>query len=438
MDGSGSGQHPPGLVLRDVRFAWLEDGFAARLVARLTPYGEVRFVGGCVRDAMIARAAPDIDLATALRPDQVLSILAEAGVFCRAVGRAFGVVLALPGSGEPGAGAPRVEIATLRRDVRSLDGRHPVVEYGVSWPEDAARRDLTINAMSLDVAGGLYDYHGGLADLQAGRVRFIGDAKRRIAEDHLRILRYLRFWATYGRGDPDSVALVALADAHRRVTLLSAERIRSELSRLLVLPDPVPALVWMERLGILPQILKTARQQTAFAELSELIMLEVGEDRPEWLRRLACLVVPGTEAAIASALRLSRAEAKRLRALCTLIGPGRPEDTIGAPVMARRLYTASERVDRLLLGWARSRAVDGRVSDGEWRAALARSSLLCRARVPVDGNDVLALGVAAGPPCRVVLERIRCWWFNQDGHPDRSACLAQLGAWVVDGSAPDG
>src|SRR5688572_9867228 len=192
--------------------------------------GETRFVGGCVRDTLLDVEVNDIDLATRILPDRVMAKLQAAGIKAVPTGLAHGTVTAV-------ANGRAVEVTTLRRDV-ATDGRRATIAYTENWQEDAARRDFTINALSADPASGeIFDYFGGIPDLKARRVRFIGDPLTRIAEDHLRILRFFRFHALFGAGEPDAAGLAACATRANDLMALSRERISDELLKLLGLAD---------------------------------------------------------------------------------------------------------------------------------------------------------------------------------------------------------
>jgi len=193
---------------------WMTEGPAAEVMRALTAEGDqARFVGGCVRDALVGRNIRDIDIATPLSPQRVTELLHKAGLKAVPTGIDHGTVTAV-------ADKTGVEVTTLRRDVET-DGRHAKVEFTDNWQADAARRDLTINALSADAAGKVHDYFGGLDDLAAGRVRFVGDPKQRIVEDYLRLLRFFRFHAFYGAGDPDASALAACRAAADAMSELS-------------------------------------------------------------------------------------------------------------------------------------------------------------------------------------------------------------------------
>ena len=261
----------------------------------LTVLPAARLVGGCVRDALAGRPAADIDLATPQPPDAVVAALAAAGIRAIPTGIAHGTVTALL-DGRP------FEITTLRRDVLT-DGRHAAVAWTTNWQEDAARRDFTINALSLDAAGMLHDYFGGIADLRRSRVRFVGDATARVAEDYLRILRFFRFQARYGAGPPDPEAVSAITAGIGGIARLSPERVWSELKRILAAPDPAAALQLMAETGVLAAAVPEGAAPGRVAALP-----------PDPVLRTAALLT-GDRAAFAARLRLSGAEAERLLAL---------------------------------------------------------------------------------------------------------------------------
>src|SRR5215204_6128728 len=226
-----------------------------------------RFVGGCVRDALLGLPIADIDLATPARPEEVIAALEKAGVKAVPTGIEHGTVTAVVTSPGP---LRHFEITTLRRDVET-DGRHAKVAFDADWAEDAARRDFTINAIFLDPDGTVHDPAGGRVDLAARRVRFVGDPARRIAEDVLRVLRYYRFEARFGSGRGEPAARAACREAVRLLPTLSPEQVAQELTRLLAVADPVPALRMMQEDGVLGAILPEA---TRLDRLARLIALE--------------------------------------------------------------------------------------------------------------------------------------------------------------------
>jgi len=367
------------------------------LVAVLEALPEARLVGGSVRDALAGRPVADVDLATPCPPESVIAALRAAGLKSAPTGLAHGTVTAI--SGHRG-----FEVTTLRRDVET-DGRHATVAYTDDWRADAARRDFTINAMSMSRQGAVYDYFGGIGDLRAGRVRFVGDPATRIAEDYLRALRFFRFHARYGSGEPDTAALAAIAAAVPGLARLSAERVWSELKRVLAAPEPVGAVRLMRRLGVLDAVLP---EGAAPERLARLVAAGAPADP---LLRLAALM-EGDATALAERLRLSGAERERLVGLRQ--GPV-PEP--GASDAALRRLLADHPKD-LLLGrlW---------LAGGDAPTA-ARLQGIEVPVFPLHGRDLRAAGVAAGPALGELLRTLRQWWLAGGCIADAAALRAEL------------
>ncbi|MFN3643177.1 MAG: CCA tRNA nucleotidyltransferase [Gemmobacter sp.] len=270
------------------------------------------FVGGCVRNALMGRPVADLDIATDALPEAVMALAAAAGLRTVPTGLAHGTVTVIA------AGVPH-EVTTFRRDV-ATDGRHATVAFTAAVEHDAARRDFTMNALYADRTGQVIDPLGGLPDLRAGRVRFVGDPAARIAEDYLRVLRFFRFHAHYGADGLDPEGLAACAAAVPGLGRLSRERVGAEMRKLLAAPDPAPAVAAMAAAGVLGAVLPGADP----APLAVLVHLE-GDLAPEWLRRLAAL----GGAAPAEALRLSRAEAQALDRIAGAARDGMPPHEAG-------------------------------------------------------------------------------------------------------------
>ena len=394
--------------------AWMQAPETVRLLAVLAGGGAVvRFVGGCVRDAILGRPGRDIDVATPDPPDQVMRLLRAAEVRAIPTGIEHGTVTAV-------IGERHFEITTLRRDVENL-GRRARVAFTDDWAADAARRDFTINALFADPDGTVYDPTGGLADLRAGRVRFVGTPAQRIAEDALRLLRYFRFHAHYGRGEPDAAALRACAAAAPSLRNLSGERLAGELLRLLEAPRPAPVLETMAACGVLAHLLPEA---AGFARLARLCAIEADRDLADPLRRLAALL-PADAAiaeAVAQRLRLSNVERERLAAMT------QPEPAISPaldPAAIRRAlyHLGPDRFgDIVLLGWSGADPA----ADDDWRALLQRAAGWVKPDFPLRGADVLALGLAPGPAVGELLAGVQRWWEAGDFQADRTAALAKL------------
>ncbi|HYW16749.1 MAG TPA: CCA tRNA nucleotidyltransferase [Allosphingosinicella sp.] len=357
--------------------------------------GDTRYVGGCVRDTLIGLPVSDVDLATRLPPEEVIERLGRARIKAVPTGLAHGTVTAVV------AGQP-VEVTTLRRDV-STDGRHATIAYTDDWREDAARRDFTMNALLADPASlEVVDYFGGEADLAARRVRFIGDPLTRIAEDHLRILRFFRFFARFGIGDPDPEALDACAARANDLMALSRERIADELTKLLALPEPVAAVRLLVGRGILKPVLPEI-EPDGVGRLARLAGREAEAGvAPHPLRRLAALLPADSEkaAAVAARLRLSNRSARRLATVAA-----RAPDDPRPPEMLAYAIGAAEAVDRILLGEgdpAATAALDG------WQ----------RPRLRVGGGELIAMGLAPGPIVARTLQAIEREWAEAGFPPD--------------------
>lgn len=379
----------------------------------------VRVVGGAVRDALLGARSDrdDIDLATPLVPEAVLARLRDAGIKAVPTGIAHGTVTAVLG-GRP------FEITTLRRDV-ATDGRHAVVAYTRDFDTDAARRDFTINAMSADPDGYVHDPFGGRADLAAGTLRFVGDPARRIAEDHLRILRFFRFHARFNTGPTDALALAACADAAGCLDRLSGERVRQETLKLLATRDPTPTLRLMVETGVAAALFRT---ELAVERLARLVAQESEDDagaEAEPLVRLAALLRPPPAATdaqreVAARFRFSVRESEALAALCTL-----PLPALDGDARAWRL-AIYDHGTALFAGLGRLAAAEPGRHEPARRAALALARDWTPPRPPIQGRDLLELGMTPGPELGRALERAVEWWRSEDFRPDRAACLAWI------------
>ena len=380
---------------------WTRRADLAGLVAALDPAGEslCRWVGGAVRDTLAGVDVKDIDMATSLLPETVMARLAAANIHSVPTGLAHGTVTAVLHGGP-------VEITTLRRDV-STDGRHATVAFSSDWQEDAARRDFTINALYADPRTlVLSDFFGGQADLAAHRVRFIGDARARIREDYLRILRYFRFQARFGTLPADIEAEAACAELAPGLKGLSRERVGWELMRLLAHPDPAPTAARMAELGVLAQVLPEANP----AALPALIATEQRElAAPDALRRLAALLPtdPSLAEAVAARLRLSSAQKKHL----ALAAGRNPADAGDARALAYRLGLAQAR-DQLLLAGASLGPISG------WTPQ----------PFPLKGGAIVAHGFA-GPDVARILRSVEARWIAE-GFPGEARVTQLLDAEI--------
>ncbi|MEN5362841.1 CCA tRNA nucleotidyltransferase [Brevundimonas intermedia] len=388
---------------------WLEASATHAVMAALEAAGGpgcARFVGGCVRNSLLDQSVDDIDIATRLRPEETIAALKAAGLKAVPTGVEHGTVT--------GVSERRpYEITTLRRDVET-DGRRAVVAFTEDWTEDAARRDFRLNALYADAAGTVFDpTGGGLDDAAAGRIVFVGEAETRIREDYLRILRFFRFYAWYGRGAPDAVGLAACAALKAGMAQLSAERVSKELLKLLAARDPRAAVRAMAKTGVLAQVLPQVQLLPLFEAMCGLT------DDP--VMRLSALL-PAYAAAvvgIASTLRLSNAVRDRLAAA---VGDG--------PAVSPRMSDAEARAAIYRLG---RRAFEDRLmraeAAGEGDGARLRSLAAdwTPPKMPVGGRDLARLGLAAGPETGRLIKAFEDGWvaddFPTEGHEARLKAL---------------
>jgi poly(A) polymerase len=384
---------------------WAKDPAVRSLFDVLVAAGAgARFVGGCVRNAVLKRPVDDHDIAVTAPPETVMRALEATGIKVVPTGLKHGTVTAVV------AGRP-FELTTLRRDVET-DGRRAVVAFTDDWLEDAGRRDFTFNAMYADLDGTLYDPFDGRRDLAEARVRFIGDADTRIAEDRLRVLRFFRFHAWYGRPPFDAMGFDACRRNAGTLRGLSGERVRKELLRLLEAPAPADTIAAMAEAAILDQWLPEC---VGAARLRELI---AREDTPDALRRLASILPTGADAtAIGKRLKLSTQESLRLE---VMLAPEPAIDLAGGPRAWRSgIYRLGNGLyaDRLLLATKAA---------GDWREALSMARSWTPPELPVRGADALRLGLKPGPKVGALIEEIERWWIEGDFTADRAACLTEF------------
>ena len=411
--------------------AWFADPALVRVLALLNGEGgEARVAGGAVRNSLMGLPVADIDIATTLRPDEVVARAKAAGIKAVPTGIEHGTVT-LVLDGKP------FEVTTLRRDV-ATDGRHAEVAFGTDWRMDAERRDLTINALYATADGTVVDLVNGLPDIESRTVRFIGDAATRIAEDHLRILRFFRFFALYGSGRPDAEGLKACARAKDTLANLSAERVWSETKKLLAAPDPGRALLWMRQAGVLTQILPET-EKWGIDAIPGLVDAERAFDwTPDALLRLAAMVPPDRARlkALAERLRLSKAEAAVLDhwAAAPEIAPKLAETAFDRLLYRNGPQGLAIRL-KLALAAARARGLgdpDALAFAGLCQRLLARAGKWKKPTFPLNGADVLAAGVPAGPKVGAVLGTIEEEWVAGNFRSDRAKLLARLEGLVAD------
>jgi poly(A) polymerase len=380
-----------------------------------------RFVGGCVRDSLLDRggAVADVDIATTLTPPQVIEALNAAGLRAIPTGVEHGTVTALSDS-RP------FEITTLRRDVET-DGRRAVVAFTTDWAEDAQRRDFRLNALYAEPDGALHDpTGGGLEDVAARRIVFVGDAETRIREDALRILRFFRFLARVGEAaQADAAGLAACAKLKGLIEGLSGERIQQEMLKLLAAPDPLPALRLMAEAGALQEALPGV---AGLDRLEGLLRVEaaLGEPGDSVLRLAALLPDEAAALAVAARLRLSNADKARLRALraadLLTLAP-----TLPAEGLRRLVYRRSAGAvgDALRLAWAGA-------DDPRWAALVDLAQSWTPPTLPITGAEIMALGAPQGPLVGVIRQALEDWWVDADFQPSKADALERAAKLAAD------
>lgn len=392
---------------------------APETVQVMAALGEGRFVGGAVRNALLGVPVIDIDIAVPMPPAETMARLKAKGIKVIETGLDHGTVTAI-------AGTHAFEITSLRRDVET-DGRHAVVAFTDDWAEDAARRDFTLNALYATAAGEIFDYATGVEDLIAGKVRFMGDARARIAEDTLRVLRLFRFHAWYGKGEIDAEGLRAAAEAKDKLKILSAERVQKELLRLLEAGNPSPVLRMMAATGILSALLPGALQLSRLERLAEIDADNLFTR--DGVLRLAALLPDGDAAhAAADALKLSNADRTRLEQALGGAGLTAGLSAKDARLLLYRLGVSRFR-DKVLLAWA---AAPKTANALPWRMMLRMAETWERPRFALTGLDVMQAGIAEGPEVGRVLAKVEDWWAGGDFTAGETALREKLQS-VIDG-----
>ena len=404
---------------------WLQNDGLQRLFEVLRRDGEeVRVNGGAVRNSLLGEEIGDVDLSTTLVPQKVLERLKKAGVKAIATGLEHGTVTAV-------IDKQGYEITTLRKDIKT-DGRHAVVEFGRDWKEDAKRRDLTMNALYCDSAGNVFDPLGGYDDLMARNVRFIGQASERIEEDYLRILRFFRFFAQYGKGRPDGEGLKACAKLKSGISQLSAERIWAELGKILTVDDPSRAMLWMRTTGVLTAVLPES-EKWGIDFLGDLIS---AENDLAWsvdkMVRLQVIVPPVADimTQMSKRLRFSNKQATRMLEWAK---SGVPNEETSEADLAKLLYRGTQHgiCDRLRCEVVRQRHIAVE-QDGALEKAAKFNQLLnfaerwTRPSFILKGRDLEAAGMEAGPEMGQALQRLEELWVDSDFAMNKSQLLAKF------------
>jgi poly(A) polymerase len=405
--------------------AWLREGPLARLIEVLDRDGEeARVVGGAVRNALLGEPIHEFDVATTAIPRDVIRRSAAAGFKPVPTGIEHGTITVVIDS-RP------FEVTTLREDVETF-GRHASVRFGRDWRADAERRDFTMNALSVTSDGVVHDYVGGIADLEARRVRFIGEARKRIAEDYLRILRFFRFHAAYGHGLPDAAGLAACIAGRAGLAQLSRERVRMELLKLLLARHATPALASMAESGLLLPVLGGVPDLAGFENMAKVEMTAgVQADAVQRLGALGARIPEDAER-LWQRLRLSNAEHERLSSMSDGWWRVAPADEPAARALLYRLGPQGF-VDRVLIAWARSWERPSRAAhDKAWRALAMMAENWAAPVFPLKAADFIKRGVKPGPGLGAALNEAEAAWIAADFPSDGAAIAA-----IADAAAAD-
>lgn len=403
------------------RAAWLNEADAKAVMEALAAKGgTARFVGGCVRNALMGEAVRDIDIATTETPESAKELLEAKGIKVVPTGIGHGTITAVTPT-------RHFEITTLRVDV-ATDGRRADVAFTGDWLADAQRRDFTMNALYCDADGTVHDPLGGREDLKARRVRFIGDPHERIREDYLRILRFFRFHAFYGKGEPDAAGLRACAGEREGLRQLSGERVRDELLKIASADEAGAAYRQMAAAGILAIVLPEASRLDRFEKLVEIESQQLFSAADPLLRLGAMLDLDEAGVcALAQRLRLSNKDRDRLAAMLT--------DTtkivcyLSMREVRRALYGMGRQLfkDRVLLGWADDKRGHNAF---QWRAMLAMADSWEKPELPLTGEMIKAAGVPEGPEIGRVRREVEEWWVDSDFIDDEFSIIERLKAVV--------
>jgi len=388
---------------------------------------QARFIGGCVRDSILKRPVQDIDIATPAQPERVMEILAAKGIHVIPTGIDHGTVTAI-------IDHEHFEITTLRID-HNTDGRRAQVTFTDDWTQDAARRDFTINAMSCDLDGNIYDPYDGLKDLSTGYIRFVGHAHQRIEEDVLRLLRFFRFLAVYGKYPVNSEALDACHQLAPRLNELSGERVRGELFRILMARNPATTFTKMRAESVLNHILPEAGDVGRLRALAWLIEsgVKIENITLDPVRRLAALLSPNLPAkqvkAVAERLKFSNVEKKHLLLLT------HPKINIDVNINERDLrkacylFSGAVVMELALLAWAGKVGLEARIPQPQtqaWIKIVEYARDWKEISFPLRGRDVINLGVPHGPAIGSWLSEIQDWWISEDFQPTQKDCFEVL------------
>ena len=403
------------------RAPWLNEADTKTVMDALQAKGgTARFAGGCVRNALMGEPVADIDIATTETPQEAQALLEAKGIKVVPTGIDHGTITAVTPT-------RHFEITTLRVDV-ATDGRRADVAFTQDWVADASRRDFTMNALYCDADGTVHDPLGGREDIKARRVRFIGDAHERIREDYLRILRFFRFHAWYGKGEPDAASLRACAEEKEGLRQLSGERVRDELLKIASADNAGEAFRQMAAAGILAVVLPEASRLDRFEKYVEIEATQLFAPADPILRLGAMLDLDAAGvAALAQRLKLSNKDRDRLTAMLT--DKTKIVCYLSMREVRRALYVMGLRLfkDRVSLGWADDKRGHNAF---QWRAMLAMADSWEKPELPLTGEMIKAAGVPEGPEIGRVRKEVEEWWVDSDFIDDEFSIIERLKAVV--------
>lgn len=380
---------------------------------------EVRFVGGCVRDSLLGLNTSDIDIATPEEPNRVLDRLNQAGILTINKGLSYGTVGII-------LNTKRYEITTLRKDVMSY-GRKAEVKFVDDWIEDSQRRDFTINSLSCKIDGSLFDPMGGIDDLLAGRVRFIGDPIKRIEEDNLRLLRFFRFFAWYGKGSPETSSLNACIVKADSINKLSGDRLCNEMLKLLIAKNPIKSIKLMADTGVLSILLPGINGCGVLHDLLSLEVITHDDVLDDPILRLAALIQGSSilPEVVSRRLNFSQKREGQLLSLCTDLNKLTPSEfELHSKVIFYNLGTNSS-LANIFLNWAIDGGVKSPNIDG-WFNLYNNYKCWERPVFPINGKDIIKLGIPSGVSVGSYLKILENWWVGRDFLPSRKELLDKL------------
>ena len=374
---------------------------------------ETRFIGGCIRDLILKKKESyDIDLATTLKPNEVIGILSKKKIKIVKTGFSHGTVIAI-------LNKEKFEITTLRKDIKT-DGRYAKVQFTEDWIIDSNRRDFTINAMSCDFNGNLYDYHNGLEDLKNKRIKFIGNPEERIKEDYLRILRYFRFYAYYGRNNIEKSQINIFKKLSSNLKKLSSERLYSEFKQILLSDNSYKVIKMMENYGVLKYIIFNNNNLEKMKSINKLKKINHLID---FSNRLAILLNEKNISKVSKNLKLSKIENIKIKKIIQLHKKFNLKD-FEKNKIKYLFYYGHEICDGLLIYNFAKFPINSKVKT--YLRIISSTKNLKVPKLPIFGKDIIKLGIKSGPNVGKILKLIENWWITNNFKPSRKKCLEKL------------